>query len=339
MSNEEIIQAINAGGDRQQLMLKLWKQNQGLIAQAVNRYRGLYERDDLMQEAYLGLDNAVRTYDPEAGASFSTYLVTILRRWIYRANAEKGQAVRLPEGLYRQIARVNAFRQRILAQTGKEPDISCITAHTGLTEAQITAIDKASAAKSIASLDSPVGGEEDEISLGDAIADSRDNIADAELEMYREQMRRDVWETVDMLPDKYAGAIRSRYESGQKLNDSANILGIAANTVTQYVQEGLRRLRSVSKYRDRLLPYYDGLRSRAMSGGGAAAFNHSWTSSTEREALKLYEKENEAIMEDIRKRFPNLSPEAEAALRQSLNMQTQEALSRHEAKRKQTRSK
>ena len=189
MSNEEIIQAINAGGDRQQLMLKLWKQNKGLIIQAVRRYQGLMESDDLMQEAYLGLDNAVRTYNPDAEALFSTYLVTVLRWWIYRANVEKGQAVRLPEGLYGQIARVNAFRQRILTQTGKEPDISCIAAHTGLTEAQITAINKASAAKSIASLDSPVGGEDDEISLGDAIAGSKDDIVDAELEMYRDTSR------------------------------------------------------------------------------------------------------------------------------------------------------
>lgn len=292
MSNEEIIQAINAGGDRAELMLELWKQNQGLIAQAVNRYRGLYERDDLMQEAYLGLDNAVRTFNPDAEALFSTYLVTVLRWWIYRANVEKGQAVRLPEGLYGQMARVNAFRQRTIAQTGKEPDISCIAAHTGLTEVQITAIDKASAAKSIASLDSPIGGEDDELFLGDAIADTRDDIADFEDILYQQQMRATVWGAVDELPKQQAEVLHARYERGLTIYETAEALGMTGSMVYTRTDRALSTLRR-SKYRERLLPYYDGLRSRAMSGGGAAAFNHSWTSSTEREALKLYELEEE----------------------------------------------
>lgn len=292
MSNEDIIQAINLGGDRAELMLTLWKQNKGLITQTVRRYRGLMEYDDLMQEAYLGLDNAVRTYDPEAGTSFSTYLVMTLRRWIYRANIEKGQTVRLPEGLYGQIARVNAFRQRTIAQTGKDPEISCIAAHTGLTEAQITAIDKASAAKSIASLDSPVGGEDDELSLGDAIADTRDDIADFEDILYQQQMRATVWGAVDELPKQQAEVLHARYERGLTIYETAEALGMTGSMVYTRTDRALSTLRR-SKYRKRLLQYYDGLRSRAMSGGGTAAFHHSWTSSTEREALKLYEAEEQ----------------------------------------------
>ena len=292
MSNEEIIKDINAGRNRAELMLTLWKQNKGLIIRVVRRYQGLMEYDDLMQEAYLGLDNAVRTYDPEAGALFSTYLVMTLRRWIYRANVEKGQAVRLPEGLYVQIAKVNAFRQRILAETGKEPDISYIAAHTGLAEAQISAIDKASVSKSVASLDSPISGEDEEISLGDAIADTNDGIAAVDNRLYRQQMMEVVWGPVDELPKQQADVLHARYERGLTIDEAAEALGMTSSMVYTRTDRALSILRR-SKYRKRLLQYYDGLRSRAMSGGGTAAFHHSWTSSTEREALKLYEAEEQ----------------------------------------------
>lgn len=292
MSNERIIEAINAGGDRAELMLMLWKQNKGLIAQTARRYRGLMEYDDLMQEAYLGLDNAVRTYDPEAGTLFSTYLVKTLRWWIYRACVVKGQAVRLPEGLYGQIAKINAFRQESLATTGKEPDLREIAAHTGLTEAQIKAMDRAAAAKTIASLDSPISGEDGEISLSDALADTKDDIADFDDSFYRQQMKAAVWGAVDELPEQQAVVLHKRFEYGLTIDETAKAIGTTGNAVYLHTSRALATLRR-SKYRERLLPYYDGLRSRAMSGGGAAAFNHSWTSSTEREALKLYEVEEE----------------------------------------------
>lgn len=292
MSNEEIIKDINSGGNRSELMLMLWKQNKGLIAQAVNRYRGLAEYDDMLQEAYLGLDGAVRTYDPEAGTMFSTYLGTVLRHWLYKVFVDKWQAVRLPAGIYGQINRINAFRQEILAETGNEPDISNIAAYMGLTEAQISAIVKASAAKSIASLDSPISGEDDEISLGDAIADTRDDIADFDENLYQQQKKATVWEVVDELPKQQADVLHERYEHGLTIDETAKALGTTRNTVYLHTSKALDTLR-LSKYRKRLLPYYDGLRSQAMSGGGAAAFNHSWTSSTEREALKLYEVEEE----------------------------------------------
>ena len=292
MSNEEIIKAINAGGDRQQLMLTLWQRNKGLIAQAVNRYKGLAEYDDMMQEAYLCLDNVVRTYDTEAGIMLSTYLVTSLRRWLYRALVDKGQAVRLPAGLYGQINRINAYKQEMLTQTGKEPDISDISAHMGLPEAQVNAIIRATAAKSVASLDSYID-EEGDISLGDAIADKNDNLEAVNDRLYQQQMRAEVWGAVDELPKQQADVLHERFEKGLSINETARALRLTRGMVCCRSDSALDTLRQ-KKYIERLLPYYDGLRSRAMSGGGAAAFNHSWTSSTEREALKLYEVEEQA---------------------------------------------
>ena len=162
----------------------------------------------------------------------------------------------------------------------------------GLPEAQIEAIDKASAAKAVASLDSPISGEDVEVSLGEAIADKDDSLEAVNDRLYRQQMRAEVWGVVDELPKQQADVLHARYERGLTIDETAEVLGVTGSMVYARTGRAFSTLRS-SRYRKRLLQYYDGIRSRAMSGGGAAAFNHSWTSSTEREALKLYEVEEE----------------------------------------------
>ena len=60
MTNEELVRLIQEGVDIQENMGILYKQNEGFIRTTCNPFSERAELDDLMQEAYFALVDAVR---------------------------------------------------------------------------------------------------------------------------------------------------------------------------------------------------------------------------------------------------------------------------------------
>lgn len=84
MDNEELVTAIRNGVDRQNNMERLYLQNKGVMLKIARKYAAFADIDDLMQEAYFALDNAVNTYDNTCGAKFTTYLSYHLKGAFFR---------------------------------------------------------------------------------------------------------------------------------------------------------------------------------------------------------------------------------------------------------------
>lgn len=63
MTNEELVEKIQAGEDVQTNMGLLYQQNQPLIYKFALPYSEMMDINDLMQEAYFGLVKAVEKYD------------------------------------------------------------------------------------------------------------------------------------------------------------------------------------------------------------------------------------------------------------------------------------
>lgn len=77
MSNEELAQLIQGG--HTEYMAQLWEQQQGLLRKLSSRYlwrarRMCYDMEDLMQECYFALADAVAAYDPAKGWTFNSYI-------------------------------------------------------------------------------------------------------------------------------------------------------------------------------------------------------------------------------------------------------------------------
>lgn len=68
MTNEELVARIRAGVDETENMLKLWQQNRGLIHTIARKYAAYEDIEDLEQQGYIGLCDAVQGYRPEEGA-------------------------------------------------------------------------------------------------------------------------------------------------------------------------------------------------------------------------------------------------------------------------------
>ena len=67
MSNEQLVVLIQDGIDEAENMSLLWQQNEGFIGKLALIYAGQAEMEDLKQEGYLALCEAVRGYDVTRG--------------------------------------------------------------------------------------------------------------------------------------------------------------------------------------------------------------------------------------------------------------------------------
>lgn len=73
MTNEELVTLIKAGVNTDNNMLLLHEQTRSFIHSIAKRYRGGAEIEDLEQEGFLALYDAIAGYDAEKGCKFLTY--------------------------------------------------------------------------------------------------------------------------------------------------------------------------------------------------------------------------------------------------------------------------
>lgn len=80
-------------------MARLVECNQGLVRRFVRGWLGRDDRsmDDLMQDGTLGLMRAVESFDVSRGFRFSTYAVSLIRRFTDRAGLSVGHVIRVAE--------------------------------------------------------------------------------------------------------------------------------------------------------------------------------------------------------------------------------------------------
>ena len=82
MTNEELVIRIKAGVDVPENMLQLWQQAKAFIHTVALHYRGLADLEDLEQEGYLALYDAVDGFCPDMDCKFLTYAKYILHNQV-----------------------------------------------------------------------------------------------------------------------------------------------------------------------------------------------------------------------------------------------------------------
>lgn len=237
MSNEELVNAIRAGGDRPRLMGELYEQNRPLITKTAQAFCGRLEFDDAMQEAYMSLSWAVDEYNPRKGCKFSTFYNKALRWHLFRASC-RFQGV--PEYAIEDAAALEKFRHDYYKDHGKRPDDD--------TAAFVLAWDhkRLKRAKEWArirwvSLDKPIG--EDGDTLGDLIAGDGHELAELEEAAAKDQAGVELWQFVDALPERERQAIRGKYQDNKTLKEIGEDLSVTPERSRQIIADGMRRLR------------------------------------------------------------------------------------------------
>ncbi len=286
MRNEELVILIKSGVDIADNMLQLWNQTKAFIYSVARRYRGYAEVEDLVQEGYLALYDAVDGYDQQRCCSFLNYaafhIQLKMRRYIF-GNC----GMHIPEGLQEKIRKYEKAVQMFKQQNAREPSRLEIAEHMGISEEQLEKILNVREKYKIGSLDA-VAGEDGEDTIGSLISSGEDITERIIDEEQNRQLKNILWPMVDALEEKQAQIIRIRYQNNLTAPQVAEVLGLTKEEVICTEKKGMRILRrpkSMARLRP-FLPEYE--EAMAYQSCGISSFNRTWTSSTERVAIELY---------------------------------------------------
>lgn len=283
LSNEQLVILIRNAVSPAELMLQLWQQNYGLIYKIASRYKSLDDIEDLLQEGFLGLYEAVRHYNPDTGVPFVNYAALWIRQTIGRYVKRNG-TIRIPEHAGNQVRAYKRMISQWESEFGRKPTEWEMCHYLDVTLGMLRQIEKDDQMGKIGSLDVPIGEEEDG-SMYDMVPGNSDQEKEIVERLQQEQLRDEVWKVVDNLPEEQSIIIRMRYQHGCTLKEAGEYLGISVSQARTIESKALREIRKPSNSRRIRLLLEDDIRSRAMSWNGASSFQNSWTSSTERAAL------------------------------------------------------
>lgn len=284
MENEELVEQIQAGINPTENMEQLYLQNRSFIYQQAKKYAAYADMDDLMQEAYFGLHEAVKHYKSDKETKFLTYLPFRLQSAFRRYIDNNGHLKRIPVHLVQQISKYKKYLSEQEKQ-GVEPSDFAICRDLGFSEQQLKNLRKVMREAECISTSDLLPGTD--ISIENSIADPLDLEEQTVERVAMEQAETLIWKIVDELEEQQAEVIVGRYKESATLQEIGNRLNLSKDRIRQIEKNALSILREKQKISD-IAEIYGYM--NAYRGTGYHAFkNHG--SSVENAAIRHIEGE------------------------------------------------
>lgn len=291
MTNEQLAARIQSGENVGNNMAALYDQVKDFIHAMAYKYHGQGELEDLEQEGFLALYDAIDHYEADQGVKFLTYASHWIRQRMQKYIQNTGSPLRLSAGRQEAIRKYRKFCTEFQAEQGCKPTEAELCRSLWLTLEQLREIQYDACMTAVKSLDAPIKGAEGEedTTLGELAASATDPCEEVLDRLEQEALCSVLWQCVDSLPGKQPDVIRSRYKDNMTMKQCGQFCGISEAEARKQQIKALRSLRSgenAKKLRP-FLPADAWIYSGALIGNGVERFNHTWTSSTERIALEL----------------------------------------------------
>lgn len=221
---------------------KLVRDNLDLVGQVVARVSARYprhvDRQELWNAGALGLVEAARRFDPDAGIPFDRYASIRVRGAIIDSTRSRDWTTRSVRRRYREMEDAS---QAFIERSGRAPNTSELAATLGVTKDELNQIQARSQASMLLYLDNET--DDTGLSLRDTVVETDTNVQ-PEAAIEHKEMMGTLTNAVEHLPGVHSEVVHRYYLHGELLQDIATELGVSQARVSQIRAEALTALRA-----------------------------------------------------------------------------------------------
>lgn len=252
MDNEELVLKIQQGEDIKKNMQQLYDQNYYLLRKTAKKYSSIdsmTEIDDLMQELYIPLYEATISYKPGNGATFITYALTCISRHLKKYLDDVGRVIRVPVHEQQKIYKYNQVSSYFMRTHNRKPTDREFMAYLELTQKQLDSLKRSMGIMSVSSTEEII---QEDIKIGDTIADHTADMALIEDKIDHERLTTSLWAAVSEAvgdSDDFQ-VIEGRYIYGRTLKECGEALGIDKTKARTRENRAIRQIRKSDKVRE-----------------------------------------------------------------------------------------
>ena len=223
---------------RRALRNELVERHMGLAAHIAQRYaRGGKHDDDLRQVAMIGLVKSVDRFDPDYGASFSSFAGRTIEGELKRHFRDKSWAVKVPRSAKELHLLVRRAAVELEQGGGGSPTVDQIAAHLQVDRDDVLRGLAASAASSVGTIDT---GYDDD----DSGTDRQAILADDDQSFEHAENQQIIADLMEALAPREREIIRLRFFEELSQQEIADRVGVSQMHVSRLLKRSFEQMRT-----------------------------------------------------------------------------------------------
>lgn len=241
MTNEQIVEKIRNGYSVTENMQLLYERNLPLIKRMIKPYTAYENTEDLLQESYLGLWEAVQHYETSENVLFMTYAGFWIKQSAQRYIEKCSSVVRIPSNTKQKIIRYNKTVHKLTQEQSRAPADKEVADSMQISVSEVEHLKTYS--QSISSLDAPLNDDTD-TTLGESIQADY-NLEDIAIDkIYEEHSKSELWGIVERYTaDRENHIIKEYFMHNKSMPEIAREENLTVSRIREIKEKGLRRLR------------------------------------------------------------------------------------------------